>query len=106
CSICKLDFLFLAADRAVCPLFSHYGKFSSETYFIGYNREDFMNTCSYTTPINESQSSQTNGKKAELDKNRILSEKKNYLRFKRFADIACSFIGLILLSPSMLFLIS
>lgn len=61
-----------------------------------------MNTCSYTTPINESQSSQTNGKKAELDKNRILSEKKNYLRFKRFTDIACSFIGLILLSPLML----
>lgn len=61
-----------------------------------------MNTCSYTTPINEVQSSQMNSQKALLDKNRILSEKKGYLRVKRFFDIVCSFIGLILLSPIML----
>lgn len=62
-----------------------------------------MNNDSYTTPIKESQSSQKNIQKAELDKNNnILSKKKNYLHFKRFADIVCSFIGLILLSPILL----
>lgn len=65
-------------------------------------REEFMNTNSATKPIKNSYSSQIDGNKAELDKKSVLHNKKTYLFFKRFADIICSFLGIILLSPIML----
>ncbi|MCH5296418.1 MAG: sugar transferase [Ruminococcus sp.] len=61
-----------------------------------------MHTDSFTTPIKESHSSQINIKKAELDQNTIQHSKQTYCFFKRIADVVCSSIGIILLSPIML----
>lgn len=61
-----------------------------------------MNTDSLTKPIKESNSSQFNIKKAELDQNSIQNDKQIYCFFKRIIDVVCSFFGIILLSPIML----
>lgn len=61
-----------------------------------------MNTDSLKKPIKETQYSQINIKKAELDQNSIQNAKQTYCFFKRIIDVVCSFFGIILLSPIML----